>query len=184
MSIVNPRFILDYNSSILQCNYLYCEEFGRYYFINNVSFESAHRMVLNCHVDVLYTYRNEINNLDALVSRQEIEKNSKIADDQIPWEGNYQYKLYTTSLQPLADTTGNNVVQYVVQTLGGYNNNAQAYVPIYSEPTDWSTNWTTYYVYDAQGIMTSLGDMYPGVSTAIAFTTIQGTWGQVYRKTS
>lgn len=38
-SLYKPTFILKYNADLVKCNYIYCEEFGRYYFINETSLQ-------------------------------------------------------------------------------------------------------------------------------------------------
>lgn len=43
--------------SYAKINYLYIEEFGRYYFVDKVSIEPGGLLVFDASVDVLYTYR-------------------------------------------------------------------------------------------------------------------------------
>lgn len=57
-------------SSTTTPNYNYCRisEFNRYYFINNISWLGGTAFQLDLHVDVLYTYADEIKNLTAYVT--------------------------------------------------------------------------------------------------------------------
>lgn len=82
-NILNPVFILGYNSSIVSANYLYCAEFNRYYFIDNINLMPGHRMELQCSVDVLMSYSADIDNVSALIVRQENAGLSMMADTSI-----------------------------------------------------------------------------------------------------
>lgn len=69
--ILNPIFILGYDSSFVSANYLHCSELNRYYFIDNINLMPGHRMELVCSVDVLMSYAPQISALTCLISRQE-----------------------------------------------------------------------------------------------------------------
>ena len=69
-SITDPRLILVYNKSYLSCNYLYIKDFNRYYFINNINVLPGGCLEINAHVDVLYTYSQQILNSGAFVERK------------------------------------------------------------------------------------------------------------------
>ena len=53
------------------CNYLYIDEFDRYYYINNIVCKSNDLYEIHAHVDVLYTYANGIKANSAIVGRQQ-----------------------------------------------------------------------------------------------------------------
>lgn len=59
LDVLNPVFELDYDSSILSCNYMYVQDLGRYYFINNIEIIN-HVITITGHVDVLKTYSAQI----------------------------------------------------------------------------------------------------------------------------
>ena len=69
-SITDPRLILVYNKSYLSCNYLYIQDFHRYYFINNINVLPGGRLEITAHVDVLYTYSKQILSSGAFVERK------------------------------------------------------------------------------------------------------------------
>lgn len=65
-------------------NYAYIAEFSRYYFLSEAPIcVSANLWELHFHVDVLFTYRQEISNCDALISRQEKSFNLYMNDPEI-----------------------------------------------------------------------------------------------------
>ena len=81
--ILNPSIIVSrnfYDNIISQTNYLYIDKLKRYYFINNISFADS-MIVIDCSVDVLMSYKDEIKNLYCTVKRNENIKNGYLNDD-------------------------------------------------------------------------------------------------------
>lgn len=72
-SVETPVFILKTNNDYLTANYLYCDDFQRYYYVTDVQVLSGERMQLTCTVDVLKSYSEQIKNLKVNVSRTETE---------------------------------------------------------------------------------------------------------------
>ena len=71
-SIMNPVFILESNNNYLSgVNYLYWQEGGRYYYIDDIQMLTGGRMAFYCSVDVLQTFKNEIKAQTAIVDKQE-----------------------------------------------------------------------------------------------------------------
>lgn len=68
------------SSLISQCNYIYIPDFNRYYFVNNVNITSDVLFNITAHVDVLYTYRAQIRNNKAVISKQENNYNLLLND--------------------------------------------------------------------------------------------------------
>ena len=70
IDVLSPSFSVDYADSLVNANYCYIDTFGRWYFCS-VSTDTAHRMAINCSVDVLYTYKSAILSAAATVTRRE-----------------------------------------------------------------------------------------------------------------
>ena len=72
-SIINPTVIIKKLSDghIRKCNYAYISEFGRYYFINDITEAPANQLEISMHVDVLKTYASQIRSISTLILRQE-----------------------------------------------------------------------------------------------------------------
>lgn len=66
---LNPIFKVDGTRS--NVNYCYCSEFGRNYFIESVEALAGGHCLYHCHVDVLYTYKDQIKELECFVARNE-----------------------------------------------------------------------------------------------------------------
>ena len=76
-SIIKPTFILSNdNINFKELNYLYCVDFGRYYYIDNITLLNGNLIALECHVDVLMSFANDIKNASVLVLNSETETNN------------------------------------------------------------------------------------------------------------
>ena len=80
ITVTHPTLLLHYDASYLNANYVYIPEFSRYYFINNISLSSGERMIINCEVDVLNTYKSQIKTLTCTVIRNEHAKQNYLPD--------------------------------------------------------------------------------------------------------
>lgn len=84
-SIENPRLILSTETNVLQANYLFLEDFGRYYYINNHTLEKG-RVIIDCKVDVLMSFATEIMQENVILDRISTQKNLQnyyLEDDEI-----------------------------------------------------------------------------------------------------
>lgn len=72
-SIINPTVIIGKLTAehIRKCNYAHISDFGRYYFINNITETTANQLEISMHVDVLKTYAQQIRGISTLILRQE-----------------------------------------------------------------------------------------------------------------
>lgn len=81
-SVIDPVIkIEDYTGfNLQQANYAYIEEFGRYYYINNIVCITDKIFELHMHVDVLKTYASGIRGNSAVIARQERSYNLYLQD--------------------------------------------------------------------------------------------------------
>lgn len=81
-SVINPTFIVNTFTGYHKCNYIKCDDLGRNYYINNIELIPGGRVALQCHVDVLTSYRSEILNCTGIVDKQEnMSNSSRYIDD-------------------------------------------------------------------------------------------------------
>lgn len=66
-SIINPSFIIEHSNPSTY-NYCYISDFGRYYFINNITVVRNNLWRIDCNVDVLMSFSTEILNLNVIVN--------------------------------------------------------------------------------------------------------------------
>lgn len=110
-----PNFIIAHNALAYNANYLYCDTFGRYYYINTITLDTGGRMILHCKCDVLASAINQLTNCKCTVTRSEmIEKSTDIPDTQLP----VNPVAYDTLSQIFPVSIGN-TTQFVLITIGG-----------------------------------------------------------------
>ena len=66
-SVISPSFLIEY-SNPSGFNYCYISDFGRYYFITNITSVRTGIWRIDCSVDVLMSFSTQILNLDVIVS--------------------------------------------------------------------------------------------------------------------
>ena len=80
-SIIDPVIVLEIDAaSIATANYVYIEDFKRYYFINGITSVRNNLTEISCHVDVLMSFSNAIKEQTAIIARQEIGWNLYLDD--------------------------------------------------------------------------------------------------------
>lgn len=82
-SIIDPVILVEANAPGFQANesnYIYVEEFGRYYYITNIISTNYTLWEIHCHVDVLMSYKDQIRAQTAIVARQEAQYNLLLDD--------------------------------------------------------------------------------------------------------
>lgn len=79
-SIVDPEILIEYDGALTDVNYMYIEQFHRYYFINNIESVRNGLWLVYAHCDVLKTYANGILGCTGVIARQENEWNLYLND--------------------------------------------------------------------------------------------------------
>ena len=71
-SVIDPVILIEKtNPAIQHYNYMYIEQFQRYYFINNIISMRNNLWEIQAHVDVLYTWRAAISQMKAVIDKTE-----------------------------------------------------------------------------------------------------------------
>lgn len=98
MTILTPRFTIDYDADVIAANYAYISDFGRYYYITDISITTGNRMTITLKVDVLKTYADDIKECSVVVSRSEAAGNpTYIPDSSLPINPNKKELLTAKS---------------------------------------------------------------------------------------
>lgn len=85
VNILNPVFIINYDETLMTCNYLYCDTFDRYYYINGAAVNTAHRLELACSVDVRQSFAAAIQNSKGIILRATSKGSpTKFPDSKLP----------------------------------------------------------------------------------------------------
>lgn len=80
-TLTDPTFILLDPNNYLAANYMFVPNLSRYYFINNVTL-SHQRAFIDCHVDVLESYKGDIKDHEVILERQQNEWNLYLDDPE------------------------------------------------------------------------------------------------------
>ena len=112
-SLIDPEILIDgFSNYASDCNYVYIQEFKRYYFVKNITAVSNTLFRISLHVDVLYTYKNEIRSNHAIVSRNENEFDLMLNDglfvtQQNPRKAQFEFPFGFTNWDFVLAIAGN-----------------------------------------------------------------------------
>lgn len=94
-SIIDPEItVVDIDSYIPDLNYAYVAEFNRYYFVTNIESVREGVWKLTMHVDVLYTYKDQILANTAIIERNENEYDLLLNDGLFQTQQNPRIAQY------------------------------------------------------------------------------------------
>lgn len=114
-NIETPEILIDMNSNYLGVDYVYIQEFSRYYFRNDIRIENGNQFRLFLESDPLMSFRNSILNSQCVARRSTSRINPEIEDTLVSFKDvpSYEYREAATGFTP--DGTG----ECYVLTLGG-----------------------------------------------------------------
>lgn len=112
-SILNPMIKIYSTSNLSGYNYMHIAEFGRYYYINDISSPRNNEWDISAHVDVLETYKTAILANSAVIRRQESQYNLYLDDPDFL---TYNYERIQTIKFPT--NTFTKTLQYVLAING------------------------------------------------------------------
>lgn len=79
-----PTFLVNYNDSLLECNYCYVAKYKRYYFCKPTT-ENGNNIRIDCSVDALQTFWSELAEQDmTLIRSTSFEKPTYVQDTSLP----------------------------------------------------------------------------------------------------
>lgn len=112
--ILNPDIVTSFDSSLLNKNYCYIADFGRYYFYRQAPTIDGREMILHLHADALYNYRNVILNSQCIAERSSSKYDTMLPDSVVKSTSGYNYY---TSVLPFTFTPENG--SYILTVAGG-----------------------------------------------------------------
>ena len=111
------KIMVTLQQEIVTCNYVYIPDFNRHYFVNDITIVRNNLYRLSLHVDVLMSYKNEISNVNALVSRNEFDYDPDIYDRELPTKQDVSVEFETIENDLISDGSSTDLYQYVVTTI-------------------------------------------------------------------
>lgn len=104
-SVENPVFRLALTDDKINANYLYVAKWKKYYYITSRDILNGKEVILNCHIDVLMSFKDSILNTDVICERSSSSKNPYLADDVCADRGTVQQVFRRSSSTPFSVTT-------------------------------------------------------------------------------
>ena len=89
-NLMRPTFILKTNPLVYNSNYLYNTFTKRYYYIREITALSGGRISIDCDIDVLFTYKNEILNSSGWVIKSST--TTDLMDDYAMLHNDYPFR--------------------------------------------------------------------------------------------
>ena len=120
VSMLNPVFVLAYNAAYLRANYIYISDFAKWYYITDMSVDTAGRIFIRCAIDVRQTFGVAFIHCPAIITRAEsIGKPTLYPDSQLPVHPNK--KNITSIIMPETSSsfTGDGDTCYLLTCIGG-----------------------------------------------------------------
>lgn len=116
-SVIDPDIILTSGTQVMKANYIFLEDFGRYYYINNYTFEYE-RIIAHCHVDVLMSFAPELAKENVIVERSNYDTSSLyLNDNELRM---YNYSLFETiKLEPQSSIHFSDKAEQMVMVCSG-----------------------------------------------------------------
>ena len=78
--IVDPEILIEFDGTLVDCNYMHIPTLNRYYFITKIESVRTKLWRITAHCDVLKTYAEAILNTEAVVARSESKYNLYLND--------------------------------------------------------------------------------------------------------
>lgn len=116
--IINPSFILTADfAETAEFNYLYAPTMKRYYYITTIKSLDNERVRIDCHCDVLMTFKDDIMNAKVNVIRSTAKSLPLVADSQIAMNSRQQVILKKFSGCEFAPTINGEMHSIVLTTI-------------------------------------------------------------------
>ena len=112
-SVISPSFLIEH-SNPSQYNYCFIPDFNRYYFITNITSVRTGIWRIDCNVDVLMSFQEQILNLDVIVS------DDSLPDTETYMQGEQWQSLVKTKTDVITFPSGLlETGEYILITSGG-----------------------------------------------------------------
>ena len=114
-SVLNPSIRIESADNISTYNYAYIPEFGRYYYITDITSVRTNCWIISLRCDVLMSYSDQIKAITGVVVRQESNPNKLLVDRLERLQSNKEIDILY-----YPDAFSKNL-QFILVTAGGQN---------------------------------------------------------------
>ena len=124
LSIITPKLIITYDETYINCNYIEIPIFNRFYYVEDKIINVGNRIIFNCKVDVLKSFKDDIKNANIVVVRNEgLGAPTEIIDNQLPVSPNQKtVEQVTVNDYNVTDSKLDSTGIYILQCIGGHIN--------------------------------------------------------------
>lgn len=126
-SVINPSITFqitsdmqDLENGVLDCNYIYIPNFKRYYFVDNIVCVTSTLWEIDCSVDVLMSFKDQLGELDVFCNRSEFEYNDMLIDNKVPSNNNMIVEFHTDNTTPFQDLDRDSITPAYIVSVTGY----------------------------------------------------------------
>jgi hypothetical protein len=112
-SVLNPSIRIESAENIAGYNYCYIPEFGRYYYIVDITSVRTRVWEVSMRCDVLMSYSAQIKALRPIIEREEVGQSAGLVDNDLPININKKVQKFYFPNGFTKD------IQYVLTTSGG-----------------------------------------------------------------
>lgn len=85
VNLINPIFEIDFDETLMTCNYLTCDSFDRCYYINSINVTTGHRLELACSIDVRQSFAASIRASQGVILRAQSKGSpTRYPDSKLP----------------------------------------------------------------------------------------------------
>ena len=113
-SLLNIEITFEKNpANIYKSNYMFVEELNRYYHIDNVTAHRNGLTIVNCSLDPLYTYYEQIINCPGIISRCESISSNKYLQDNM-----FAYPVYPGIIRQMFSKSPTDTTLVLMVTAG------------------------------------------------------------------
>lgn len=112
-SVLNPKIRIESAENIAGYNYCYIPEFGRYYYIVDITSVRTRVWEVSMRCDVLMSYSAQIKALRPIIEREEVGQSGGLVDNDLPININKKVQKFYFPNGFTKD------IQYVLTTSGG-----------------------------------------------------------------
>lgn len=111
-SVISPNIVIE-ATNLSEFNYAYIQEFGRYYYITDITSVRTNLWQVSMRCDVLMSYSAQIKALRPIIEREEIGQSAELIDNDLPININKKVQKFYFPNGFTKD------IQYVLTTSGG-----------------------------------------------------------------
>ena len=112
-SVLSPKIRIESAENIAGYNYCYISEFGRYYYITDITSVRTNVWEVSMRCDVLMSYKVQIKALRPIIEREEVGQSAGLVDNDLPININKKVQKFYFPNGFTKD------IQYVLTTSGG-----------------------------------------------------------------